>query len=115
MNEMAGKGSKIVLVGLVGSLGSGRTAISNFLHYSYGFVKINFTDNVEEVAKILGKTDIRSLQVIKHAIRECFGKDVWIRLLERRIAEEMASRLIKAYSIPGVSEVKPVLKVVVGI
>jgi hypothetical protein len=69
---------------------------------------------VEVVAKILEKTDIQSLQTIKHVIRGCFGKDVWIKLLEKRIEEEMASKIIKAYSIPGVDEIKPVLRVVVG-
>lgn len=108
------KGSKIILVGLVGSLGSGRTAISNFLYYSYGFVKINFMDKIREVADIIGKKDIRSLQVIGHSMRAALGEDVWIRLVERRIEEEMTSRLIEAYSVPGIAEVETVLKVVVG-
>ena len=114
MNRITEKGSEIILVGLVGSIGSGKITVSNFLHYSHGFVKINFTDVVKEVAQILGKGDRRSLQAIRHAMREGLGEDVWIRLMEKKIEEALASRLIRFYSIPGVSEVKPVLRVVVG-
>ena len=114
MNKTAGKGSKVILVGLVGSMGSWKTEVSNFLHYSHGFVRMNFADKVKEVAKVLGKTDIRSLQAIRHAMRECLGKDVWIRLLEKGIEEELFSRVVESYSIPGVTEVRSVLRIVMG-
>ena len=32
---------------LIGSVRSGNTAVSHFLYYSQGFVKINFTDAVK--------------------------------------------------------------------
>ena len=114
MFRTEGKDYKIIVVGLVGFLGSWREAIATYLHYSFGFMKINFTDKVKEVAKVLGTSDLKSLQVIKHVIRESLGQELWLKLLERRLNEEMISRLIEAYSIPGVNEVKPVLRAVVG-
>lgn len=109
-----GNKSKVILVGLVGYPGSGRTAVSNYLYYSYGFIRINMMDKVEEVAKVLGKKDIKSMLMLKRAITDVFGEDVWLRLLERRMEEEIYSRLIDAYSVPGVTEASSILKVVIG-
>ena len=114
MDKSMRKGSKVILIGLVGSMGSWKTEVSNFLHYSHGFVRVNFEDKVKEVANVIGKTDMQSLRAIRHAMRECLGKDVWIRLLEKRIEEELFSRLVESYSIPGVAEVRSVLRIVVG-
>jgi hypothetical protein len=105
--------SSVILIGLLGSLGVVTTAISSFLYYSHGFNKINLTDPVKEVAYILGRTDRQSLKTIRQVFRESLGEDVWIKLLDKRINDVLSSKLIRYYSIPGVSEVKPVLRVVV--
>lgn len=114
MNDKNLNKSKIVLIGLVGSLGSGRTAISNFLHYAHGFLPLNFTDFVRKIADLFEKTDVRSLQALRQTIRCSLGEDAWIKVIEKRMEEELISRVVKAYSIPGVSEAKPVLRVVIG-
>jgi dephospho-CoA kinase len=111
---MSDRRAKLLLIGLVGFPGSGKESALNFLHYSYGFLKINFSDKVKEVAHLLGKTDRASLQTIRHGVRELFGEEVWIDLLKRRVEEELLSKLLESYSIPGVSEVKSVQKVVIG-
>ena len=114
MYRTNGSSSKIVYVGLVGYPGSGRTVIANFLHFTFGFTKFCFLDKVKEISNVLDKTDMTSLQEIKHVLRKSLGEAIWIDLLERSIQEAMITRLVETYFVPGVTEIQSVFRVVIG-
>lgn len=85
---------KMIVIGLVGMPGSGKSEASNFLKQQ-GFVVVEMGDVLrEEAKKRYGTVSSETLQKLMFELRKTGGKDVVARLCAQNIKSQNNSRII---------------------
>jgi len=88
-------GEKRIIIGLMGTIGSGKTYVSDYLIKKYKFYKISMGDLVREKADELGIERTReNLQKIGNDYRDRYGINYWIKQVLKRIKESDKERII---------------------
>ena len=83
------------MIGLLGTIGAGKTAISEYLVKNHNFYKIGMGDLVREVAKQESLELTReNLQIIQKKYRDDYGKGYFIKETIKRLKESGRDRLL---------------------
>ena len=77
---------KRVIIGLMGTIGSGKTYVSDYLIQKYKFYKISMGDLVREKADELKiKRTRENLQKLAEEYRQKYGKNYWVKEVFKKI------------------------------
>lgn len=75
-----------IIIGLMGTIGSGKTYVSDYLIKKYNFFKISMGDLVRERTTSLGILHYReNLRKIANDYREKYGETYWIKEVFKKI------------------------------
>ena len=76
----------VTVIGLVGEGGSGKDTVAGYLERRYGVVSLRFSDPIKELLRLFFDQPSREDQSwVGSTFRERFGKDIFIRAVDRRI------------------------------
>lgn len=84
-----------IRVGLVGLAGSGKSTLAQHWVRTKKFTKLSFAEAVKVVAEELHLEPTRSnWQTVGDGLRQLIGADVWINIMESKIRQWKANRLV---------------------
>ena len=76
----------VTVIGLVGEGGSGKDTVAGYLERCYDVVSLRFSDPIKELLRLFFDQPSREDQSwVGSTFRERFGKDIFIRAVDRRI------------------------------
>lgn len=86
---------KHILIGLLGTIGAGKTIVSDYLVEKHGFYRVIMGNLVREVAKKEGLELTReNLQEIQKKYRDNFGQEYFIKETIKRLNESGNEKLL---------------------
>jgi dephospho-CoA kinase len=92
---MTEKTDKKIVIGLMGTIGSGKTYFAEYLIEKYGFYKVSMGDLIRETAdKLKIERTRENLQKVGNKYRDKYGKDYWIKEVLKRIEKSDNNRII---------------------
>jgi len=83
------------IIGLLGTIGSGKTYVSDYLVKNYGFYKISMGDLIREKTIKLGIERTReNLIKVANEYREKYGADYWINEVFKKVKNSMNKNIL---------------------
>ncbi|MBS3090391.1 dephospho-CoA kinase [Candidatus Pacearchaeota archaeon] len=83
------------MIGLLGTIGAGKTTVSDYLIKKHGFYRVGMGDLVREVTRQEGMELTReNLQAIQEKYRDKYGQEYFIRETIERLSNSAGNRLL---------------------